>query len=308
MFLSSCSQGTFCKECYASLLSIEQVRHSKYITQSVCEQRPVTLEIMIVTLSHTSTKPSKHFLFQFKRNLNLWGFRAISKELGWSIYFHEYFQEGRPEYCHSMTRSGIYPPSDSVMRTQSKMVDNEPKVTVPPRSTHSSTSLFRTSNLTTTIDSTRTSTTDSHLLNLLRENTSSPPHTNNSFLPPAPDNVLRDGMITSSRPQHPTNNGLSQHQCIGPPSSLKGESLLHLGSNPCRHPRIGGDLIREQPVPTTLSCQGDLLLASELELLIDIFKVRRIQDDNQRLQRLLSNDRMHRLRLLSTRHAVANPF
>jgi len=62
-------------------------------------------------------KPSIHFLFQFKRNLNLWGFRAITKELGWSIYFHEDFQEGRPELCHTMTRNGLYPPSDLAIRT-----------------------------------------------------------------------------------------------------------------------------------------------------------------------------------------------
>jgi len=57
----------------------------------------------------------------------------------------------------------------------------------------------------------------------------------------------------------------------------------------------------------TLSCHQPVI-ASELESLFNTVRVRRTHDHRQRLHRLLNNNRIHRLRLLSNRNGVASTF
>jgi hypothetical protein len=43
----------------------------------------------------------------FQRNLNLWGFKTVTKESGKGIYYHEHFCQGQPDLCHSMARASV---------------------------------------------------------------------------------------------------------------------------------------------------------------------------------------------------------
>jgi len=61
----------------------------------------------------------------FQRNLNLWGWKTVSKEEGRAIYHHEHFVRGKPELCHNMVRGSVppkvivRPTEDSVSNTES---------------------------------------------------------------------------------------------------------------------------------------------------------------------------------------------
>jgi len=109
---------------------------------------------------------------QFQRNLNLWGFRVQAH--GFSIYCHEFFQEGKSGLCHQITRSRLAP-SDRRKRTQSQGIEqvHTSRPVLPTAMMNLSTSTIHVPAYNTAC-TTMSSRSDLHLLSQLGADASSP--------------------------------------------------------------------------------------------------------------------------------------